>query len=838
MSYLKLGISGMLCGFLLLASGFWAAEAYGAEMAEDAGPLFFKQEGQPDPAFKTPVPAMRDPQSALRQPVPASPRLEPLSPDHIQEGVRAARPVNPTAPNIYTQYLSGDFTDTDGDGMTDVAEKKYGYDHTDPDSFPAKPPAFVATSIPAPGIGLDYVPTAWGVVFTWDPPQTGSYALKLEADGVELFFGGHQTGSAEVQYAEYGLNGTETLAGTFSEYDGQGQWVQDLPLFTLDLSQVQLIEVGATGNHISYTFKDFPEAARIQYDNYLIRLWPLLEYHLGPPAESLNIVITNMGSSTGYFMITNKGRTFLTDTSFIPRLIAHELVHAWKGGFLFTSDEDWNYSPLLTGFEEATAEGMAFMLMHEYVRSYPDDEASIELMSYKPYQYWSAHTIDYDAVRRGRCTAGGFWDPNSLVYAKYSIAATTWQLMALENPQIYKQILSDYYADIRADDDYRPSRAGLLALWTDKVPEVLGVDTPTFLSAMPVFDESLYEEGVVVLATLRPYGTAGDQQFAATYANKDGLAWWGILKNQIGTYDLPGWIRYMDSDPPDNYYYINTQGEDFSIQVLNARREKHVTLDTATEVLEDNGLGYGWKLDQRTAMEDYPSGLYKEIVCFDTFAPHDSKACESFFFFGLKGYAQDKANDYVIMVGVDTIKPKSVSITVDGQSYTQPVTNGMALFRSTVWPFDLEEVIEITVTDASGQQQTYKRGLLEAGTYWEFFQQQFIITDRDFDGVEDLYQVQEQGVSTRALTFSGRGGQDLVEVRVADSTAWTAVSNAGWLTVLSGANGTGDGAVVLEAARNNGGVRTATITVAGETITVSQDSMPGSAYLYPLLLSN
>ena len=43
---------------------------------------------------------------------------------------------NLTAPHELLRNYGGDYTDTDGDGMTDVAESKYGYDGLDPQSFP------------------------------------------------------------------------------------------------------------------------------------------------------------------------------------------------------------------------------------------------------------------------------------------------------------------------------------------------------------------------------------------------------------------------------------------------------------------------------------------------------------------------------------------------------------------------------------------------------------------------------------------------------------------------------------------------------------------------------
>jgi hypothetical protein len=67
-------------------------------------------------------------------------------------------------------------------------------------------------------------------------------------------------------------------------------------------------------------------------------------------------------------------------------------------------------------------------------------------------------------------------------------------------------------------------------------------------------------------------------------------------------------------------------------------------------------------------------------------------------------------------------------------------------------------------------------------------------------------------------------GTVVVNVSAADSCGWTAVSNAGWLTVTAGGAGSGNGAVQVDVQANNGAGRSGTVTIAGQTLTVTQES--------------
>lgn len=74
-----------------------------------------------------------------------------------------------------------------------------------------------------------------------------------------------------------------------------------------------------------------------------------------------------------------------------------------------------------------------------------------------------------------------------------------------------------------------------------------------------------------------------------------------------------------------------------------------------------------------------------------------------------------------------------------------------------------------------------------------------------------------------------------VTVTAGAACPWTAVSNAAWLVVTSGASGSGNGSVGYSVAANTGGSpRSATITIAGQTITINQgfdDAFPSGGTL-------
>ena len=77
-------------------------------------------------------------------------------------------------------------------------------------------------------------------------------------------------------------------------------------------------------------------------------------------------------------------------------------------------------------------------------------------------------------------------------------------------------------------------------------------------------------------------------------------------------------------------------------------------------------------------------------------------------------------------------------------------------------------------------------------------------------------------IASTSQSVAAGGTTGTVGVTAATGCAWTGVSNASWITVTSGASGSGPGTVAFSVAANTGAARTGTLTIAGQTFTVTQ----------------
>ena len=87
---------------------------------------------------------------------------------------------------------------------------------------------------------------------------------------------------------------------------------------------------------------------------------------------------------------------------------------------------------------------------------------------------------------------------------------------------------------------------------------------------------------------------------------------------------------------------------------------------------------------------------------------------------------------------------------------------------------------------------------------------------------------------TSESVAAAAGGGSPVNVSAASGCTWTATSNASWISITSGASGSGDGSVGYSVTANTGAARSGTLTIAGQTFTVNQAAAGGGACAYSI----
>jgi phosphatidylserine/phosphatidylglycerophosphate/cardiolipin synthase-like enzyme len=77
-------------------------------------------------------------------------------------------------------------------------------------------------------------------------------------------------------------------------------------------------------------------------------------------------------------------------------------------------------------------------------------------------------------------------------------------------------------------------------------------------------------------------------------------------------------------------------------------------------------------------------------------------------------------------------------------------------------------------------------------------------------------------LSATSASFGAAGGNGSVGITAPAGCAWSASSNAGFITVTGGSSGNGSGTTTFAVSQNTAAARSGTMTIAGQTFTVSQ----------------
>ena len=665
----------------------------------------------------------------------------------------------------YLDYYSGDLTDTDNDGMTDVAEIKYGYNPNSEQSFPESD--FVVSEVeqvesyPVSSYefaGLVVVKTESGISLVWNEPpgefSWSPYVLKLHAGDKELYYGGHGWNDADINYENFSLEGNEILVGSFSETDvTNGNWLRNHPEFQIDLSEYPLEQTsyGDSSNEIKFKLTNFSDEQTEKYVDFIRRILPIMRDTLGAPSENFTCEFIMQDGNHNSWVTMDQGRAIYLDANWNPRLLVHELIHVWEGKLAFCwSGENREYSDDLSGFAEV-AEGIAYKILHEYVMAYPTHYVSSDIANGGPWNNWSSDAWSYDLYKHQRFTGGGTYWTGDLrsVNHRYSTSAMLMQIILVQEPNFIKNMRAELFEIVNADDHIL-SRDEIVNLWANNIETINGIDTKTYLNAMPVFNGRKLDQGFYPIVNIS--GSYIVDIFSSY--SVDGLFWWSSViadglsedtwGNPISSLNLPEWVKY-NYNTEDGYYYLDMNDIPYNLSISNINNEVLSSVDLrSSNEYQDPEKTIPIHLGETRVSDFYevspgyhPQGLYKYDVTYTDIIKFTEEASESFYFMGEQDISQN-SNEVVLMFGVDSMFAESVNVTGDGLAFNLDVVNGCAVLKTSSIPLNKEMMLTINVSSHE-ETHTYKRALVHAGDSSGAYRQQFLIIDRDFDGQEDLY---------------------------------------------------------------------------------------------------
>lgn len=219
---------------------------------------------------------------------------------------------------------------------------------------------------------------------------------------------------------------------------------------------------------------------------FVNRVIPIIRDVIGHPAKNDTLTFVKDARYLGTnIYIPDEHAVYSSFTSFNPRLLVHELVHAWKGKNILAADENWNYNPTLSGFEESMAEGIAYIVMNKYHLDFPNDTIA------SPQIYDSINGHDYEWRNLYQLITEDFWSDSGgmgLALERYYTGSAAIIKMWIEDPNVFKKFYRFYYLFLNRNRLVTPTRELVINIFDKVMGDVEGEDIRDWIDKQRIFD--------------------------------------------------------------------------------------------------------------------------------------------------------------------------------------------------------------------------------------------------------------------------------------------------------------------------------------------------------------
>ena len=399
-----------------------------------------------------------------------------------------------------------------------------------------------------------YTQSIHNTIVTWQTGSYNSFRIGTTPGGGDILFGqllntdAKNTGGhsyEDLRQSALALGTTFNIGDTFYITMDNGlstEWISPALVFQWeDLgNSTNNLTVNIETNYGAGGFGPFATWQVTKMLDFYNLVNPIIKDIYGPPSRNHSVNVVNDAFAQGVNIYYN-GSNQISSTFVLngdgdldqPRLMIHELIHAYRDNVILSSNDAWHYEPELSGFEEGMAEAMAIIVMDKFIELYPSFFAGDEFKVHWNHARGMPFSWDYDFQNHEQIrnkdyfsadiATGGHW-------IRYGMGATAFQKMYTEDNDIFKKFNAEYYSRLNADHTLLPSRDLFIDIFETISTEVERTPIKQWINEQKILDCNVEPEKKVFMLTFSGLSWDSFTQdnrifFLETHENNKEWAW-------------------------------------------------------------------------------------------------------------------------------------------------------------------------------------------------------------------------------------------------------------------------------------------------------------------------
>jgi len=278
---------------------------------------------------------------------------------------------------------------------------------------------------------------------------------------------------------------------------------------------------------------------------------PIVKEVFGPPSRNHDINIVNDAFASGVNIYYN-GPNQVSSTFNLnadgdldqPRLMIHELIHAYRDNVGLSSNSEWHYEPILNGFEEGMSEAIAIIVMDKFIGLYPSFFSGDEFKIHWNHSRGMPFSWDYDFQNNEQIRNTDYFSSDIATgshWLRYGTGATAFRKMYIEDPEIFKKFNIEYYNRLNTDHTLVPNRDVVVDIFEAVTTEIERTPVRDWINAQKILDCETDIEKKVFMLTFTNLSWASftqDNRMFFMETHQNGLEWKWTSSDQAGVIEI------------------------------------------------------------------------------------------------------------------------------------------------------------------------------------------------------------------------------------------------------------------------------------------------------------